>query len=228
MVAGWAPTMRGPRATGNRLETTCSTEQSSHFTSKNERLSSCYAISPGWAYTATRAIEAVHSWCFLWMCLYILKIGKNITAELENRRKREWEKLMWKHDNFKNYHCLSRKKPFLETKQTFCDEGASVNSRRRLLQPPRRHPVLPRPFKALRLIDQEHALLFLEVGSRVRDLWSRLNTTRTLSKNDHYCSHPPVEGGQNGDVWYSPHQVKLEKAERKDRVYCEPVWYDRL
>ena len=42
MVAGWAPTMRGPRATGNRLETTCSTEQSSHFTSKNDRLFSCY------------------------------------------------------------------------------------------------------------------------------------------------------------------------------------------
>ena len=110
MVAGWAPTMRGPRATGNRLETTCSTGKISHFSSRNDRFSSCYAISPGWAYTATRAIEAVHSWCFLWMCLYILKIGKNITVELKNRRKREWKKLMWKHDYLKNCHCLLRKR----------------------------------------------------------------------------------------------------------------------
>ena len=147
MVAGWAPTMRGPRATGNRLETTCSTEQMSHFSSKNDRLSSCYAISPGWAYTATRAIEAVHSWCFLWMCLYILKIGKNISFGLENKEKENeisWYEpinmIIWK------ITIASREKyQFLDTKQTFCDEGASVNSRRRLLQPPRTQPVRPRP-----------------------------------------------------------------------------------
>ena len=175
MVAGWAPTMRGPRATGNRLETTCSTEQSSHFTSKNERLSSCYAISPGWAYTATIAIEAVHSWCFLWMCLYILRIGTTVFGQLETNWRNLCESIniiVWK----VTIACRE-KDPFLETKQTFCDEGASVNSRRRLLQLPRRQPVLPRPFKALSLIDQEHALLFLEVGSRVRDLWFKLNTT---------------------------------------------------
>ena len=152
------------------------------------------------------------------MCLYILRIDTTVFGQLETNWRNLCESIniiVWK------VIIACR-----ETKQTFCDEGASVNSRRRLLQLPRRQPVLPRPFQALRLIDQEHALLFLEVGSRVRDLWSKLNITR--SKNNHHCRHPPVEGGQNGDVWYSPHQVKLEKAERKDRVYCEPVWYDRL
>ena len=67
--------------------------------------------------------------------------------------------------------------PFLETKQTFCDEGASVNSRRRLLQPPRTQPVRPRPFKALKpcawLIKK---MLCNMLGSRVCDLWSILDT----------------------------------------------------
>ena len=61
MVAGWAPTKRGPRATGNRLETTCSTEQNFIIRPEMMKYSTCYAILPGWAYTATRAIEAVHS-----------------------------------------------------------------------------------------------------------------------------------------------------------------------
>ena len=32
-----------------------------------------FLILPGWPLSATRAMEAVHSWCFLWMCLYNLK-----------------------------------------------------------------------------------------------------------------------------------------------------------
>ena len=111
---------------------------------KMMKYSTCCAFLPGWAYTATRAIEAVHSWCFLWMCLYILRIGKKVFGQLETNERNWCESInfiVWK-----VIIACRQKDQFLEAKQTFCDEGASVSSRRRLLQPPRTQPVLPRPF----------------------------------------------------------------------------------
>ena len=121
-----------------------------------------------------------------------------------------------------------------KSRATFCDGESNGNSRRQPPQQARSQPALPAPYTII-LWDKIQCWncnittnSCLEPTNRLK-----LQTSKQFDKIVLQQYFPviwnerqrPVERGQDGNIWYSPHQVKTIKAVRKDLDKGWVLWF---